>query len=198
MLYFGSKPEEYSLEGCWWTELCAEPPTISDIPADHKDMITLTHSYHDTATRIGQKPHECLLLSFIWQNFIIVHNCSYNSSFCKFSCQVNCLFVARVSVFLSLILFKDIGIICRLWLFLVRSHLEVISQSFQLLSGLVTQWCPVQCTHSVFCENLLKSGLSYRILFKIHIALCEFSTAHIRVCIDSSHNGNILLKILSL
>ena len=95
-------------------------------------------------------------------------------------------------------IFKDIGIICRLWLFLVRSHLVVISQSFQLLSGLVAQWCPVQGTYTVFCENLLKSGLSYRILFKIHIALCEFSTAHIRVCIDSSHNGNILLKILSL
>ena len=65
MLYFGSKLEEYSLKGCWWTDLCADPPTSSDIPADHKDMITLTHSYHDTATRIGQKPHECLLLSFI-------------------------------------------------------------------------------------------------------------------------------------
>ena len=65
MLYFGSKPEEYSLKGCWWTDLCADPPTSSDILTDHKDMITLTHSYHDTATRIGQKPHECLLLSFI-------------------------------------------------------------------------------------------------------------------------------------
>ena len=93
---------------------------------------------------------------------------------------------------------RYISIICRLWLFTIRSHLVLISQSFLLLSSLVAQWCPVQGTYTVFCENLLKSGLSYRILFKIHIVLCEFSTAHIRVCIDSSHNGNILLKILSL
>ena len=74
------------------------------------------------------------------------------------------------------------------------SHLVLISQSFLLLSSLCSS--VVSCSMYTQCPlwKSYKSVISYRILLKRHIVLCEFSTGHIRVCIDSSHNGNILLK----